>query len=44
MPEVAYRTMTTGRPDKGMPPWQAVLGDEVIWKIVTFLETVQREP
>jgi mono/diheme cytochrome c family protein len=42
--EVAFTTITAGRPDKGMPPWREMLAVDVIWKIVTFLESVQREP
>ena len=36
-----YQTVNTGRLDKGMPVWKGVLSDEVLWKIYTFLETVQ---
>lgn len=36
-------TVTTGRLDKGMPIWRGVLSDDVLWKIYTFLETVQAE-
>ena len=38
-----YATVSTGRPDKGMPVWKGVLSDETLWKIFTFLETVQTE-
>lgn len=38
-----YQTVNTGRLDKGMPVWKGVLNDETIWKIYTFLETVQSE-
>ena len=38
-----YTTISTGRPDKGMPVWKGVLSDETLWKIYTFLETVQTE-
>jgi mono/diheme cytochrome c family protein len=41
---VFYTTVNNGRMDKGMPVWKGVLSDEVIWKIYTFLETVQSEP
>ena len=41
-PATFYRTATTGREDKGMPSWQGVLEDDKLWKIFTFLETVQR--
>jgi mono/diheme cytochrome c family protein len=40
---VFYSTVSTGRLDKGMPVWKGVLSDEVLWKIFTFLETVQAE-
>ena len=43
MPAVFYQTVTTGRPDKGMPPWKGVLEDDTLWTIFTFLETVQKE-
>lgn len=43
MPAVFYQTVTAGRPEKGMPPWQGTLEDEVLWKIFTFLETVQKK-
>lgn len=36
-------TVTTGRLDKGMPIWKGVLSDDILWKIYTFLETVQTE-
>jgi len=36
-------TVDEGRMDKGMPVWKGVLSDEVLWKIYTFLETVQAE-
>jgi mono/diheme cytochrome c family protein len=38
-----YTTISTGRPDKGMPVWKGVLSDETLWKIFTFLESVQTE-
>jgi len=40
--EVFYTTVTQGRPTKGMPPWGPALDDDTIWKIKTFLESVQR--
>lgn len=39
--DVFYTTITQGRPTKGMPPWGEVLDEETIWKIKTFLESVQ---
>src|SRR5262249_21340783 len=38
-----YTTVSTGRMEKGMPVWKGVLSDETLWKIFTFLETVQTE-
>jgi mono/diheme cytochrome c family protein len=38
-----YTTVSNGRLDKGMPVWKGVLPDETLWKIFTFLETVQAE-
>ena len=40
---VFYTTVNNGRLDKGMPVWKGVLSDQVLWKIYTFLETVQVE-
>ena len=42
MPVVFYRTATMGRPDKGMPSWKGALADEDLWKIFTFLRSVQK--
>jgi cytochrome c553 len=42
--QVFYTTVTEGRPAKGMPPWKEVLREEQIWKILTFLESVQHKP
>jgi mono/diheme cytochrome c family protein len=38
-----YSTVNNGRLDKGMPVWKGILPDQVLWKIYTFLETVQVE-
>lgn len=43
MANAFYKTATTGRPDKGMPNWTGVLEDEQLWKIFTFLQTVQKK-
>jgi polar amino acid transport system substrate-binding protein len=43
-PRIFYETTSTGRPEKGMPVWKAILGDEVLWRIFTFLDTVQTPP
>src|SRR5947208_14850210 len=40
--QVFYITVTQGRPTKGMPPWGPALDEDTIWKIKTFLESVQR--
>jgi mono/diheme cytochrome c family protein len=42
--QVFYETVSTGRLDKGMPVWKSVLGDDVLWRIYTFLQTVQTPP
>ena len=44
MTEVFYKTVTDGRPDKGMPPWKEVLRPGDIKSVATFLESVQAEP
>jgi polar amino acid transport system substrate-binding protein len=41
---VFYETVSTGRPEKGMPVWKSVLGDDLLWRIFTFLQTVQTPP
>ena len=41
---VFYKTVNEGRMDKGMPIWKGILSDEVIWKIFTFLASIQSEP
>ena len=38
-----YATVQKGRMEKGMPVWGGVLPDETLWKIYTFLQTVQTE-
>jgi mono/diheme cytochrome c family protein len=40
---VFYTTINGGRMDKGMPPWRGVLAEDVIWRIYTFLQSVQAE-
>lgn len=40
---VFYKTVNEGRMDKGMPVWKGVLAEEKIWKIFTFLSSVQSE-
>jgi mono/diheme cytochrome c family protein len=41
---VFLKTVSTGRPEKGMPVWKGVLPDETLWKIFTFLSSIQTEP
>jgi len=43
-PRVFYETANRGRPDKGMPTWNGILTDDKLWRIFTFLETVQTPP
>ncbi len=43
-PRVFYQTASNGRLDKGMPVWKGVLSDDALWRIFTFLETVQTSP
>ena len=38
-----WATVNNGRLDKGMPVWKGVLSEEILWKIYTFLETVQEQ-
>jgi polar amino acid transport system substrate-binding protein len=40
--DVAYTTITKGRPDLGMPTWGGILPDEEIRAIIEFLVTVQK--
>ena len=41
---VFYETVSTGRMDLGMPVWKGVLTDDVLWRIFTYLQTVQTQP
>ena len=41
---VFYTTINNGRIDKGMPVWKGVLSEEVVWKIYTYLASVQTRP
>jgi mono/diheme cytochrome c family protein len=41
---VFYKTINNGRMDKGMPVWKGVLNEETMWKIYTFLSSVQTQP
>ena len=40
--DVAYTTITKGRPDLGMPTWGGILPDEEIKAIIEFLATTQK--
>jgi len=39
--ETFYTTAQNGRPERGMPSWKGILEDDVLWKIFTFLQSVQ---
>lgn len=41
---VFWTTVHKGRMDKGMPVWGGVLPDDTLWRIYTFLESVQTQP
>ena len=41
--DVAYNTITKGRPDLGMPAWNGIIPDEEIKSLIEFLSTVQRK-
>jgi mono/diheme cytochrome c family protein len=41
---VFYNTINDGRMEKGMPPWKGVLKEDVMWRIYTFLASVQTQP
>jgi mono/diheme cytochrome c family protein len=41
---VFYRTINEGRMDKGMPPWKGTLSEDVMWRIFTYLDSVQTQP
>ena len=41
--DVAFTTITKGRPDLGMPTWAGIIPDEEIKSIIEFLATVQRK-
>lgn len=38
-----WTTVQQGRMDKGMPVWAGILPDETVWKIFTFLQSIQKE-
>jgi ABC-type amino acid transport substrate-binding protein/cytochrome c5 len=41
--DVAFTTITKGRPDLGMPTWGGIIPDEEIKSIIEFLATVQKK-
>jgi mono/diheme cytochrome c family protein len=41
---VFWTTVHTGRMEKGMPVWGGVLPDDKLWRIFTFLQSIQTEP
>jgi len=41
--DVAFTTITKGRPDVGMPTWGGIIPDEEIKSIIEFLVTVQKK-
>ena len=41
--DVAFTTITKGRPDYGMPAWNGIIPDEEIKSLIDFLSTVQRK-
>ena len=41
--DVAYTTITKGRPDLGMPTWGGILPEEEIKAIIEFLATTQKK-
>lgn len=41
MAETFHTTVLRGRLEKGMPTWEGTLDDDTIWKIYTYLQTVQ---
>jgi mono/diheme cytochrome c family protein len=38
-----YTTINNGRMEKGMPVWKGVLSEDVMWRIYTFLQSVQAQ-
>ena len=41
--DVAFTTITKGRPDYGMPAWNGIIPDEEIKSLIEFLATVQKK-
>ena len=40
---VFWNTVHSGRVEKGMPVWAGVLSDDALWRIFTFLQSIQTE-
>ena len=40
---VFYTTLNTGRVEKGMPPWKGAISEDIMWRIFTYLQTVQAQ-
>jgi mono/diheme cytochrome c family protein len=38
-----FTTINNGRMDKGMPVWKGILSEDVMWRIYTFLQSVQAQ-
>jgi polar amino acid transport system substrate-binding protein len=41
MAETFHTTVLQGRLEKGMPTWAGTLDEDTIWKIYTYLQTIQ---
>jgi mono/diheme cytochrome c family protein len=41
--QMFYTTINNGRMEKGMPVWKGVLPEETMWRIYTFLQSVQAQ-
>ena len=41
--DVAFTTITKGRPDLGMPTWGGIISDDEIKSLIDFLATVQKK-
>lgn len=39
--EDLYQTISKGRPE-GMPTWQNILGTERIWKVITYIRSIEK--
>ena len=42
-PKAFHETVSSGRLDMGMPAWKGALSDVVLWRIYTYLQTVQTQ-